>query len=240
MKKKPSIIVAALIVAGIVGGYFFLRRGGSSVRTVRVMDWIRNPQAHADWIIAARTRCANAPFTFPTTGFVGYLWDDTFQVGHRHQGIDIFGGTEPDKTPVYAAFDGYLTRLESWKSSVIIRLPQDPLQPNRQIWTYYTHMADPAGNSFIDSAFPPGTHEVFVNAGTLLGHQGNYSGDPNSPVGVHLHFSIVLDNGQGNFTNELDINNTLDPSPYFGINLNAQKDDGSVPLCPHGEGSSAP
>ena len=47
----------------------------------------------------------------PTDGFIGYLWDDSFRPGHRHQGIDIFGGGQPGDTPVYAAADGYLTRL---------------------------------------------------------------------------------------------------------------------------------
>jgi hypothetical protein len=54
----------------------------------------------------------------------------------------------------------------------------------------------------------------------LLGYQGDYSGEPGKPVGVHLHFSIVKDNGNGTFLNELEINNTLDPSPYLGLTLN--------------------
>jgi len=134
-------------------------------------------------------------------------------------------------TPVYAAYDGYLTRLSDWKSSVIQRVPSDPLQPGRQIWLYYTHMADEAGTSYVVADFPPGTREVFVAAGTLLGYQGNYSGDPNNPTGVHLHFSIVRDDGNGNFLNELDIRNTYDPSPYLGLALNAKTSQGEVPLC---------
>jgi hypothetical protein len=92
-------------------------------------------------------------------------------------------------------------------------------------------MADSDGNSYISSAFPPGTQEVFVEAGTLLGHQGNYSGDPYNPVGIHLHFSIVLDDGLGKFLNELEIDNTRDPSPYLGLPLNADQDPGIVPVC---------
>ena len=100
-----------------------------------------------------------------------------------------------------------------------------------QIWTYYTHLADEQGNSFVSDEFPPGTFERYVEAGTLLGYQGNYSGDPGNPVGVHLHFSIVLDDGQGNFLNELNIENTLDPSPYLGMQLNAGQNRGEIPLC---------
>ena len=39
-----------------------------------------------------------------------------------------------------------------------LRLPDDPLYPGRQIWLYYTHMADKSGEQdFIEDAFPPGT-----------------------------------------------------------------------------------
>jgi hypothetical protein len=51
----------------------------------------------------------------------------------------------------------------------------------------------------------------------------NDSGEPGNPVGVHLHFSIVRDDGKGSFRNELDSHNTLDPSPYLGLPLNADQ-----------------
>lgn len=198
-------------------------------RTKRVLAFIRHPEEHTDWEVQALTRCGSAPFLFPTSGYIGYLWGDVFHFPHRHQGIDIFGGTAPGQTPVYAAYDGYLTREASWKSAVIIR-HHDPLHPDRTIWTYYTHMADPQGNSFV--VFPPGTHEVFVEAGTLLGYQGNYSGNPLRPTGVHLHFSIVRDDGSGHYRNELEIENTLDPSPYLGIAVNAlAAPPGEPPQC---------
>ena len=92
-------------------------------------------------------------------------------------------------------------------------------------------MADRQGNSFISPEFPAGTKELYVEASTLLGYQGNYSGDPNNPVGVHLHISVVEDDGFGNFKNELDINNTYDPSPYFGLLLNANENPDTIPVC---------
>lgn len=204
----------------------------SATRDGRVIDWIRAPGSHPDWAIRAGARCGEAPFLLPTDGYIGYLWDDSFRPGHRHQGIDIFGGGATGDTPVYAAYDGYLTRLPEWKSSVIQRIPQDPLNPSRPIWLYYTHMAGPSGDSLVSADFPPGSSEIFVPAGTLLGYQGNYSGTPGAPVGVHLHFSIVLDDGQGQFLNELEIANTLDPSPYLGIQLNAHNNPPDIPLCP--------
>jgi len=32
--------------------------------------------------------------------------------------------------------------------------------------------------------------------------------------------------------NELDINNTLDPSPYLGIELNVYHNPPDIPICP--------
>lgn len=228
-------VLLVCIVVGVIAGlgiYLFLSMERTFGRSSRVMEWIRNPSAHPDWEVHAGARCETGdPFLIPTSGLVGYLWDDSFKAGKRHQGIDIFGGTGVGKTPVVAAYSGYLTRLPTWKSAVIMRIPSDPLQPGRQIWLYYTHMAGPDGNSFISADFPPGTTEKFIEAGTLLGQQGNYTGDPDSPTGVHLHFSIVLDDGKGNFRNELDINNTLDPSPYLGLPLNAKTSDGAVIIC---------
>lgn len=226
------VVVFLLFLVAIAAGVFIYRNmTPAGARSNHVWEFFEDPASHADWKVAASSRCGEAPFIFPTDGMIGFLWDDSFQVGHRHQGIDIFAGTEVGVTPVIAAYDGYLTRLADWKSSVIMRVPSDPLAPGRQIWLYYTHMATSDGTSFIVADFPPGTSEVFVAAGTLLGYQGDFSGDPNNPTGIHLHFSIVKDDGSGNFLNELAIKNTYDPSPYLGMQLNAKKSDGEVPLC---------
>ena len=92
-------------------------------------------------------------------------------------------------------------------------------------------MADGAGNSYIAEDFSPGTSEMFVKSGTLLGYMGNYSGNPGNPTGIHLHFSIVKDDGAGNFMNELEIRNTYDPSPYFNLLLDAKSNKDQIPLC---------
>ena len=233
MNRKVLLIVglAAAVLAG-AAGYYLLRRWGSSpIRNQYLGEWFRDPQGHLDWTIQTGDRCGDAPFLMPTNGYIGYLWGDSFRPGHSHQGIDIFGGTPPGEVEVRTAYAGYVTRLPDWKSSIIVRIPDDPLQPGRQIWTYYTHMAEADGTSLIDPAFPPGTSEVFAPAGTMLGLQGNYSGTVGSPTGVHLHFSIVLDDGHGSFRNELLIQNTLDPSPYLGLALNAQENKGVIPTC---------
>lgn len=232
MKKSILIFIPAVAVAiAIIFYEFYFPLAQTFGRNKLVMEFIFHPEKHPDWIVKAGQRCDKAPFYFPTTGFIGYLWDDSFKPGHRHQGLDIFAGTEPGKVPVYAVYDSYLTRLPSWKSSLILRIPNDPLQAGRQIWVYYTHMADAKGNSLIDPTFPIETNDKFIKAGTLLGYQGDYSGDPNNPVGVHLHISITIDDGNGKFLNELEIQNTLDPSPYFNMNLNAYTNQTKIPNC---------
>ena len=232
-KKLIIILIAvAILLAGVGAIWLYRTYYSSDGRTRAVIDFIRDPDSMADLKVPALSACGDAPFLMPTEGMIGYLWDDSFRPGHHHTGIDIFAGTDVGITPIYAAYDGYLTRLSDWKSTVIIRIPSDPLQPDRQIWTYYTHMADPEGNPLVDAAFPPGTEELFVTAGTLLGYQGNFSGTPGSPTGVHLHFSIVLDDGHGHFLNELEIANTLDPSPYLGLPLNGNENPEGIPICP--------
>ena len=226
-------LLAFLILVPIVGGYLVYRwwdRGGGE-RSVMVFAWFRDNALFPEKQMEALERCPGAPFVFPTDGMVGFLWGDSFRPGRVHQGIDIFPGTLPGTTPVYAAYPGFLTRLEGWVSTVIIRIPSDPLQPGRQIWTYYTHFADAEGNSFISPDFPAGTFEVPVAEGDFLGFQGNYSGNPGNPTGVHLHFSIVKDDGQGEFLNELDIDNTIDPSDYLGMDLNAAENPDEIPVC---------
>ncbi len=232
MSKRTLIPIFLAIAIAIAGGmyYYFIGRRGSA-RTEQVFDWFRDTSSRPELMMTTGTKCGDAPFIFPTDGLIGFIWDDSFRPGHRHSGLDIFSGTEVGVMPIVAAYPGYLTRQSDWKSTVIIRVPDDPIQPGRQIWVYYTHMAGPAGDSFISSDFPPGTTEQFVEAGTFLGYQGNYSGDPSNPVGVHLHISVVKDDGFGKFTNELDIENTYDPTPYFGLPLNANENSDTIPVC---------
>lgn len=227
------ILLPAMILA--LAGYFAYRMFRPSAgRLARLRAYWADPVEHVDWTIQAGGRCGEAPFLLPTDGYIGFVWGDSFRPGHQHQGLDIFGPTGPNglgETPVVASYDGYLTRLLDWRSAVIMRVPSDPLRPDEQIWVYYTHMADADGRSFIDPAFPPGTYELFVPAGTPLGYQGNYSADPNNPTGMHLHFSLVRDDGRGNYRNELEIRNTLDPTPYIGFQVNADHMGDAVPVC---------
>ncbi len=181
-------------------------------------------------IAAGLIQCEGAPFVVPTGGWIGVLYGDSIFGTTNHSGLDIFGAEGNGVTPVYAAYDGYVTRLPNWTSALIIRHPDDPLVPGRQIWTYYTHMADAGGNDYIIEQIPPGTIELPVKRGTLIGYQGDYNGDALRQIDTHLHFSIVLDDGSGSFLNETDISNTLDPSPYLRMRLNSACPD-RPPSC---------
>ena len=229
--SKKFIFLALIVAIAAAGACLYFSYWKNSARTAQALAWLRDPASRPELMMTSGTRCGDAPFIFPTNGLIGFIWNDSFRPGHRHAGIDIFAGTELGVTPVVAAYPGYLTRQSDWISTVIIRVPEDPLQPGRQIWVYYTHMADAQGNSFISSEFPAGVAEVYVEAGTFLGYQGNYSGDSNNPVGLHLHVSIVEDDGFGKFKNELEIENTYDPSPYFGLPLNANINSDTIPVC---------
>jgi murein DD-endopeptidase MepM/ murein hydrolase activator NlpD len=188
------------------------------------IQWaIGDSDEREELVTVQRDACPGAPFVLPADGYIGLLYADPrgpYSSNNPHQGIDIFSNAEPGITPVYAAYDGYVTREEDWRSTLIMRVPDDPLQPGTPIWLYYTHMADREGNDFIADAFPPGTSELFVEQGTLLGYTGDYNGDSLRDVWVHLHFSIVRDDGSGRYANELEFTNTLDPSPYLGMALN--------------------
>ena len=142
---------------------------------------MRDPASHPDWKLTAGSQCGSAPFLFPTDGFAGFLWGDSFGLRHTHQGIDIFAGTDVGITPVISAYPGYLTRLPEWKSAVIVRVPSDPLNPGAQIWLYYTHMADQFGNSFISDEFPGGHLRETHRGGSLPRLPGRLFGRPEQP-----------------------------------------------------------
>lgn len=224
----------ALLVGGLVVLALLASRGDTDLAGVipdparqllRLRAWLADPAAQAGWRVEAGQRCRpDAPMLMPTSGYIGFGYGDSFRPGHRHSGYDIF---TPDGavnvTPVVAAYDGYLTREADWRSAVILRHPDFPtIVPGTQIWTYYTHMASADGSqSFIAQQFPPGTREVFVPAGTLLGYQGNWSGSPGNPTGIHLHFSIVKSTQGGGYADETDIANTHDPAPFLGVTPDA-------------------
>jgi peptidoglycan LD-endopeptidase LytH len=227
MRRIATILIS---IGVLLGGAWVAYRWylGSSNSNLTIRQWLTDSQAYADLATPALMQCPGAPFVIPSEGFIGLLWRDSaapYNSLNRHTGIDIFG---QGAVPIYAVYDGYATRLETWRSTVIVR-HDDPLQPGRRIWTYYTHMADRAGESFVADAFPPGTYDKPVAQGTLLGYQGTFN--PGFPIARHLHMSIVTSNPDGSFRNEAILDHTLDPSPYFGMNLNADTQSARPVTC---------
>lgn len=223
MKRRVIKIGAGLLaIAGVIALAVFVwyRGAGESDSNEYIRQWLRNPAAR-DALRTEREACGDAPFILPSDGFVGLLWGDPaapYTPLQRHTGIDVFGDGAPGTVPVYAVYEGYLSRLDDWFSTVIIR-HDDPLQPGRTIWTYYTHMGSRDGRtSYVVDDFPRGTDDVFVEQGTLLGYQGEYAG-AGAPIAMHIHLSIVTSDETGDFNNEAILDNTLDPSPYFGLPL---------------------
>ena len=221
-------LFGCLLLTG--GGYIalMLYSNTRSDSGLYIGRWFREPDSHDELITASRVPCGDAPFILPSDGFIGLLYADPagpYSVLNRHTGIDIFGDGEPGQVPVYAAYDGYLTRLDTWLATVIIQ-HDDPLEEGRTIWTYYTHMASRDGEtSFVSDAFPAGTHGQWVEQGTMLGYQGEFSGTAAYAVGLHVHFSIVKSDENGSFMNESRLDNTLDPTPYLGLPLHIDKVD---------------
>ncbi len=229
-RPRRRVALAAVPITIVLGVYGVVQVLGGPTqitdpRNQTFMQWFTGDQQTRRALIATQHEaCPGAPFILPAEGYIGLLYGDPrgpYSTADRHQGIDIFSPGDPGETPVYAAYDGYLTRETDWRSSLIIRVPDDPLNPGRQIWLYYTHMASRDGSaSYIVDVFPPGTRDVFVEQGTLLGYTGDYNGGSLRSVAVHLHFSIVLDDGRGGYTNELEFDNTIDPSRYLGMPVN--------------------
>lgn len=221
------VVVVLLLVCAL---FTFCSSSAGIRRWLDYMQYRRDPASIELPVSTGLARCEGAPFVMPTNGWIGILYGDSIFGTVNHSGLDIFGLEGNGVTPVYAAYDGYVTRLPEWTSAVIIRHPEDPLKPERQIWTFYTHMADAAGNSYIIDQIPPGTLELPVKQGTLLGYQGDFNANSWRQIDTHLHFSIVLDDGTGRFMNETDMLNTIDPSPYLGMRLNSQCGD-RPPVC---------
>jgi murein DD-endopeptidase MepM/ murein hydrolase activator NlpD len=236
MKRLLKLVILLLIAGGIVAGLgvVWYWRSSETDSNDYIREWFTAPQRRSELTTTGRVACDGALFIMPSEGFIGLLWADParpYNALRRHTGIDIFGDGESGTVPNYAAYDGYLTRLPDWKSTVIIR-HDDPLNPGETIWTYYTHMANDDGTqSYIVDDFPQGTGGQWVEQGTLLGYQGTYSGT-GPPIGMHLHFSIVKPDEDNLFLNEAVLDNTIDPSPYLGLPLNIGEMPNRPIRCP--------
>jgi murein DD-endopeptidase MepM/ murein hydrolase activator NlpD len=113
--KQPSTIITIFVVAlGIIYMAVTLVRTLRDSRTQSFLLWRQGDEAARQALVTVqREACPGAPFILPADGYVGLLYGDPRGPYSRtapHQGIDIFSDTEPGVTPVYAAYDGYVTR----------------------------------------------------------------------------------------------------------------------------------
>lgn len=135
-----AILAAVLLYSGLRAGALLLELRDPAGR--RFIAWWRGDEGtRAALVTVQREACPGAPFILPADGFIGLLYADSrgpYSTSRPHQGIDIFSADDPGVTPVYAAYDGFVTRESSWVSSLIQRVPDDPLQPGRQLWYCWT------------------------------------------------------------------------------------------------------
>lgn len=171
--------------------------------------------------------CPDVPWKLPTQADFGLWW--------YNLELNFMGEGEEGVIPVYAVADGLLMRGEDWPDAVAIRHPdplehQSELNPRGEVWTYYGGMASGWNNlSFVSPEFPPGSEEVLVQAGDLLGYQGRYW--DSGPAWVHLRFAILPALEDGSFPGDLigitdpddpplpyevAQEGIYDPSPYLG------------------------
>lgn len=150
---------------------------------------------------AGPIRCTDSSLYFPANGIVGWSYGDPAGMdldadGYRtvHTGVDIFAD-EGDGAPIYAPADGYAHRLGG-SEAVDIVLPgvTNVLTGEPGIELYLTHVRHllVAGQQFV--------------AGEVIAYQ----------LGDHLHFSVGAFIGY----DDREIEQTQDPSPYFGAALN--------------------
>jgi hypothetical protein len=156
--------------------------------------------------------CSGAIWRLPTDASLGIEWTKS--------GIDFFGYGKEGSIPVYAVADGLLTRLPGWVDAIAI-LHDDPLNPAKKVWSYYSGMADDNGTeSYVLADFPAGITNIPVKSGQVLGYQGSWSGVPLWRKWVHTSFAVVdASGGQNSFPEEISAQITLDPVSYLGLNI---------------------
>jgi hypothetical protein len=155
--------------------------------------------------------CPGAAWQLPSAGTLG--------IKRRDEGLDFFGWGNEGKVPVYAVADGLLTRLPGRSDAVVIQ-HDDPLKPGNKVWSYYADMTSANGmTSFVAHEFPPGSGNVPVKAGQLIGYQGTWSGRSQWPMWLHVHFAVVSADQEGGFPENVTVDKLLDPTLYLGLLL---------------------
>lgn len=153
------------------------------------------------------------PLFVPTNGIAAHK--DFLYHEESHPGIDIWtntNGTGLNGTskgyPVYSACSGKVVRVFTPNQEIEIQC--DPLPPeyidavpSLNIKILYSHLGD--GTTKL--AYHSLGMGQRVEAGELVGYQGNISSFVPQNRVVHLHFSVY----------DLNVRRSLDPAPYIGL-----------------------
>ncbi len=161
--------------------------------------------------------CPGAPWPFPSSAALGLRW--------YNKTLSLMGIGYDNSVPVYAVADGRLMRRADWPDAVAI-LHDDPLNPGQQVWAFYGGMASRDGQvSYVSAAFPPGSADVPVKAGALLGYQGSYRYD-----WTHLHFAVLPPLADGSFPAALVWRETEQDLSLTEVLLQIERHDPSLYL----------
>ena len=85
MRKTLWVGLGIMAVMAVLVFFGYLKYLSPSSRTRSLLMWLKNPAAHPDWTISAGEHCSDAVLLLPTDGMIGYIWDDSFRLGQRHQ-----------------------------------------------------------------------------------------------------------------------------------------------------------
>jgi hypothetical protein len=144
------------------------------------------PRSTAGISLPVDGACPGAAWPFPSSGALGLRW--------YNKTLSLMGIGYDNTVPVYAVADGQLMRRADWPDAVAI-LHDDPLNPGQQVWAFYGGMSSREGEtSYVSGTFPPGSMDIPVKAGELLGYQGSFR-----YAWTHLHFAVVPPLPDGTF-----------------------------------------
>ena len=158
------------------------------------------------------SECENGVWALPTTAYLGYRYRDGL--------LAFYGAGAEGQVPVKAVADGLFYRLEGIPEGSFLILHEDPLNPGEKLIAYYGDMRSYQGDRiFISEAFLGNVQGVSVSKGETIGFQGMWSGSPNQQDWLHITFGLAPYDSQ--FLEEPDLlfENLIDPSVYFGIEI---------------------
>ena len=161
--------------------------------------------------------CPGSVWQLPSASSMGVKW--------QNGSLDFSELGTREALGVYAVADGLLTRQADWVDSVAI-LHDDPLQPGSKVWTIYRDMAASDGiASYIDSDFPPGSTNIAVKSGQLIGYQGTWSGKPLWAAWTHVRFSIIKPGPANDLPTDMTKAEILDPTTYLKLAIRPQAEN---------------